>query len=237
LNDREIDKLFNSAKIPQGPKAETLGRIAQSIAESMGPVRVLPPRWMLTGGAVVICAMVALLGAVALGFAGIAKMTALERGAVFSALVILVLAAASELVSTIVPGSRRRFSSGALLMVAFLCLAAVLAACFRDYQTTLFMHAGLVCLAVGFVHAIAAGLLSWLVLRRCVAMDAVSSGLAGGTLAGLAGIGMLELHCPNFQAAHVLVWHLGVLLISAGLGALCGWVVSLNSASRRTLKR
>ena len=96
----------------------------------------------------------------------------------------------------------------------------MLALCFRDYRTTHFMHAGLVCLGIGVLHAIPAGLLSWLVLRRGFAVDAVSAGLAAGTLAGLAGVGMLELHCPNFQAAHVLVWHLGVLLMSAGLGAV-----------------
>lgn len=231
MNDREIDKLLNGAEVPQGPKAETLGRIAQSIAESIGPVRVLPPRWMLIGGAAMICATVPLLGALALGFAGIVKMSALERATVLSTLVILVFASASELVSAIVPGGRRRFSSGGLLVVAVLCLAVVLAASFRDYPTTNFIHAGLVCLAVGLVHAIAAGLLSWLVLRRGVAMDPISAGLVGGTLEGLAGIGMLELHCPNFQAAHVLVWHLGVLVMSAALGLLCGWTLTRRSAN------
>jgi len=87
-----------------------------------------------------------------------------------------------------------------------------------------------VCLGIGVLHAIPAGLLSWLVLRRGFAVEPNSAGLSAGTLAGLAGVGMLELHCPNFQTAHVLVWHLGVLLASAGLGALCGWVASSTSA-------
>jgi hypothetical protein len=223
LNDREIDDLLNGAKVPEGPGAETLGRIAESIAGSMRPVRPLPPQWMLASGAALTCALVALAGATAMGFSGIAKMSLLERVTVFSSLGILVLAAAVELVSARIPGSRRRFSSGVLLSVTSLGLAAVLALCFRDYQTTHFVHAGLVCLGIGLLHAILAGLLTWLVLRRGFAVDAVSAGLAAGTLAGLAGVGMLELHCPNFQAAHVLVWHLGVLLVSAGLGTWCGW--------------
>jgi hypothetical protein len=115
--------------------------------------------------------------------------------------------------------------------VASLGLAAVLAVCFRDYRTTHFMHAGLVCLVIGMLYAIPAGLLSWLALRRGFAVDAVSAGLAAGILAGLAGVGMLELHCPNFQAAHVLVWHVGVLLVSAGIGALCGrWSSATHAA-------
>ena len=39
-------------------------------------------------------------------------------------------------------------------------------------------------------------------------------------------VAMLKLNCANFQAAHVLVWHLGVLMVSAAFGALCGWRAS-----------
>jgi hypothetical protein len=136
------------------------------------------------------------------------------------------LGVTNELVSASVPGSRRRFSSSRLLAIVGLSLAAVLALCFRDYQTTRFIHAGLVCLAIGLLHATVAGLLAWLVLRRGFAVDAISAGLAAGTLAGLTGVTMLELHCPNFQAAHILTWHLGVLLLSSGFGGLCGWGIA-----------
>jgi len=36
---------------------------------------------------------------------------------------------------------------------------------------------------------------------------------------------MLELQCPNFQAWHVLVWHTGVILVSAAGGAWVAWAV------------
>ncbi len=232
MNEREIDEMLKGARVPNGPKAETLGIIAESIAGSMRPVRPLAPPWMLSGSLVLICAAVALAGAAGLGFLGIAKMDGIERWAVFSMLLILALASAREFVSTAIPGSRRRWSSGGLLAIAGLGLGAVLALNFRDYHTTRFIHAGLVCLAIGLLHAIAAGLLGWLVLRRGYAADPVAAGVAGGTFAGLAGVAMLELHCANFQAAHVLVWHLGVLLVSAGLGALCAWGAS-RSATRK----
>jgi hypothetical protein len=233
LNDREIDELLSGAKRAQDPNAEALGRIADLIAgSSMQPVRPLPSRGVLAGAVALICAVVAMAGAAVLGFSGIAKMTVLERALVFSALAVALLAAASEMVSAVIPGSRRRFSSGGLLAAAGLCLAVVLAACFRDYHTTHFVHAGLVCLAIGLLHSMVTGLLSWFVLRRGFAVDAVSAGLAAGTLAGLAGVSVLELHCANFQAAHVLVWHLGVLLVSAGLGALCGWWSASTSGMR-----
>ena len=56
-------------------------------------------------------------------------------------------------------------------------------------------------------------------------MNARSAGLAAGTLAGLAGVIALELHCPNFRAMHVMVWHTIVILVSASLGGLSGsWI-------------
>jgi hypothetical protein len=44
-------------------------------------------------------------------------------------------------------------------------------------------------------------------LRRRFAIHRASAGLIAGTLGGRAGVGLLALHCPNFQAAHILVWH------------------------------
>lgn len=227
MNDRKIDEVLHGATLPQGPKEETVGRIVESIAGSMRPVRPAPPRWVLTGGCVAICAAVMSVGAAWLGFFGIAKMGLLERTVVFSALGILVLLASGELASAMIPGSLRRLSSRRLAALSGLILATVFAACFREYHTTHFLHAGLTCLSVGGLHAIAAGALTWLVLRRGFAVDAVSAGLATGTLAGLAGVGMLELHCSNFQAAHVLIWHLSVLFASAALGGLGGWGATL----------
>lgn len=237
MNDREIDGLLNRGKAPLEPAPEVLARVTESIAGSLRPVHPLPPPGLLAGGAVLTCVVVALAGAAGLGFFGFIKMSALERAAVFSVLGILTLALASELISAMIPGNLRHLSSGALLAMTFLLLTAVLGACFRDYQTTAFVHAGLVCLTIGMLHAIAALFLGWLVLRRGFAVNPVSAGMAGGTLAGLAGVGMLELHCPNFQAAHLLVWHLGVLLMSAGLGSLWGWVATLGSAIRRNRSR
>jgi len=53
-------------------------------------------------------------------------------------------------------------------------------------------------------------------------VNSVSAGLMAGTLAGLAGVGLLELHCPNFQATHILVWHTMVVPVSGALGGLVG---------------
>ena len=230
MNDRELDRLLNDAKGPQGPEADTLSRIADSVAASMRPVRPIAATWLLTARLVLVCTGVALAAAASLGFSGVVRMTSPARTGVFSVLAILLLVAASELVRVTIPGARRRFSSGTLLGVAAVGMAAILFLCFRDFRTTHFWHAGMVCLALGTGTGLFAALLAWIVLRRGFAIDARTAGLVSGTLSGLSGVSMLELHCPNFETAHLLVWHVGVLLLSACLGALVGWPSSRIAA-------
>jgi hypothetical protein len=43
---------------------------------------------------------------------------------------------------------------------------------------------------------------------------------------------MLELHCSNFQALHVLVWHTAVVPVSAAAGAAVGWALRIRSSAR-----
>ena len=53
-----------------------------------------------------------------------------------------------------------------------------------------------------------------------------------GTLAGLAGVTMIELHCANFQALHVMLWHTAVILLSAVTGALLAWLLRFSGRLR-----
>jgi hypothetical protein len=155
------------------------------------------------------------------------------RMLIFPALGILALLSANTLVQQMIPGSRRRFSSGTILALGSVGLAGVFALVFRDYQTDQFISAGIPCLLTGLLFAIPAALFSWLLLRRGFAVHPVSAGCVAGTLAGLAGVGMLALHCPNFEAAHVLVWHTAVVPLSSALGAAAGWLLRRRSSSNK----
>jgi hypothetical protein len=232
VRDGEIDEVLKkAAQAPYTVESALLKRVADSIKPSMRPVRPLPSTRLLTTGIVLICAVVAVGGAARAGFYGIEKMGLLERALIFSTLGILAWVAGTEFVNEMIPGSRRRVSAGALMRISSIVLLGVFAALFRDYRTDHFVSAGLACLLTGLLHAIPAALLSWLVLRRGFMVNSVSAGLAAGTLAGLAGVGMLELHCPNFQATHVLVWHTAVVPLSGAAGALLGWSLRFRSGS------
>ncbi len=230
MKENEIDNVLSkAARAPQHPDPTVLAHIGDSIRSSMRPIRPLPPAWRIAAGMVAVCAAVALAGAVRAGLFGIARMGLLERLLVFPALVIFAWLAAGSFAAQMIPASRLRTSPGALLALGTAALLAVFAVLFRDYHTDHFVSAGIACLLAGLFHAAPAGLLSWLLLRRGFATRPVSAGLAAGTLAGLAGLGMLELHCPNFQAAHILVWHVAVVPVSAALGALLGWAYWLRT--------
>jgi hypothetical protein len=232
MKDEEIDDALTKAvRARYDLKPETLQRVADSVKPSLRSVRPLPPTWVITAGLVLVCAAVSLAGAARAGFFGFAKMDLLERSVVFPALVLLAWLAASEFVHAMIPGSLRRISPSAFLGFGSAALLAVFALLFRDNQTDHFFSIGIVCLITGFLHAIPAALLGWLLLRRGFAVNSVSAGLVAGVLGGLAGVGVLELHCPNFQAAHVLVWHTAVVPLSGAAGALVAWSLRFRAGS------
>lgn len=232
MKDEEIDDVLKGiAREPHVLKAETLERISDSIKTSLRPVRPMPPAWLLAGGLVLICAAVALAGAAHAGFYGVEKMDLIERALIFSTLVVFVWMVGIGFVHEMVPGSRRRVAPGALLAIVCGFLLGVFALLFRDDQTSEFFSTGIACLLTGVLFAVPTALLAWLLLRRGFAVNPVSAGMAAGTLAGLAGLAMLELHCPNFQAAHVLVWHVAVLPVSGAAGAFVAWALRLRASS------
>jgi len=63
-----------------------------------------------------------------------------------------------------------------------------------------------------------------LILRRGFVLDWSRAGFAAGALSGLAGVVMLELHCPNPKAFHAMVWHVAVVVVSAVLGFALGMI-------------
>jgi len=231
MRDEEVDKVLqNASRIAPQVDAGLLKRIADSINPSLRPVRPLPPTWVLTGGMTLICAAVAVVAAACTGFFGIGKLGLWERVLIFATLGILVWLAGREFVSQLIPGSRQYLSPGALLAIGCAALLGVFALVFRDYRTDHFISAGVACLLTGLLLAIPAAFLSWLLLRRGFAVNPLAAGLAGGLLAGLSGVVMLELHCANFQALHVVVWHTAVLPLSAAAGALVGLALRRNSS-------
>lgn len=227
MRDREIDTILDqAARTPHDVDPALLDRIADSVGRSFAAVRPVRPAWVLGTALILICAAAAVAFAALIGFYGIRKLSGWERALVFPVLAILVWLAATTRVAEVTPGSRRRVSPESLLAVVTLALLAVFAILFHDYHTHHFLG-GVACLKAGLLDAIPAALASWLLVRRGFAVNSVASGMVAGTLAGLAGVVMLELHCPNFEALHVLLWHTSVVPSAAAAGALLEWLRGL----------
>ena len=231
MKDRDIDDILKrAAEGTRDVDPALLDRVSDSMRSSLRAVRPLPPSWALATGLILICVSVAVAGAMLLKPHGVLKMNALEIGLIFPILGILIWLAAVLCVSEVIPGSRRPVAPWLLSVSGSLGLAVVFALLFSDYGTERFVSQGMTCLTAGLLHALPVSAATGLVLSRGFAVNSVASSLAKGTLGGLAGVTMLELHCPNFEALHIIVWHIAVLAISGLAGALLAWTARRGCA-------
>jgi hypothetical protein len=212
----EIDAAIR--RTPNAVSAELLQNITAQIGSSLEPVQAVPPAWVLVTALVASVIGVAAAGAGILGLFGIRAMSIGAATAVFCSLGVFTVLAAATCVQLGIPGSRKWVRPSVLLATAALALVALFATCFDNYDTEDFLAQGIRCLVAGLISAVPAALLTSLILRRCFPLDAGATMLVCGTLAGLAGVTMLELHCPKLLAPHLIVWHTAVLLVSAATG-------------------
>jgi hypothetical protein len=195
-------------------------------------VRPLAPTWVLALGLVAIGAAIALGGAAIVGLQGFLALAPRARLLIFGTLLLLAGAAATQAVRQWIPGSAARVPPGALLAIVAAALLGVFALLLHDYRTEHFVAAGIACLLTGLAYAIPAGLVGWWLLHRGYAVSGVAAGLVAGVFAGLTGVALLELHCTNFEALHVLVWHTLVVPVSGAAGALAGWAIERFAAAQ-----
>ena len=69
------------------------------------------------------------------------------------------------------------------------------------------------------------------------ALNRIAAGALAGALAGLSGLALLEIFCPNLNRYHILVWHLGAALTSTIVGILAGIVAQRLDIQRLDIKR
>jgi hypothetical protein len=234
VNDPRIDDVLRkAAQSSPTPDPILLDRIAGAMQPSMAPVRPMPSVRMLSILLASLCIAIGLAGGFLIGMGGSRAMTSTQR-LIFPALAGFIAAAGATWASAMIPGSKRREAPWNLLCAAVFTLLALFPTLFHDHHSDHFVHAGLVCLALGLSYAVPIGLAGWWLTRRGFAVNARDAALAAGTLAGLGGIGVLELHCPNFQLAHLLVWHTAVIPLSAALAVGLTKLVQIRRANRNS---
>ncbi len=203
------------------PDERVLENVRGSVLPGLKPVRPLQRPAVYTAILVTIAVAVTVGDAAFLRMYGAGALGPVRLALIWGVLIAAMAVAAHVLTRLMVPGSKP-VSAIALFGASVLLLAGTFLAMFHDYGTAGFIHYGTGCLTAGLLCALPVALFAWLFLWRGLIVNYTGAGLMLGTLAGLAGVAMLELHCPSLELAHVAVWHGGVLLVCAAAGYLAG---------------
>ena len=211
------------------PSPEQLDRIKATLLADLNPAKLLPPAGVLVFALMFILVVIAAFGGAALGIAGWRALSLLQKSAVFPALA----AGASVLACTtawlMVPGTRLTRPPYLYVFAVLGLMAAICITLFDPHEESTFVLTGLVCLRIGLECAVSATVLFGLLLRRGAILKPMLMGATVGALAGLSGLAVLELFCPNLNEYHILVWHLGSVLVSTGAGLAIGTIAEYSN--------
>jgi hypothetical protein len=234
---QELVRALNTPVPGDAPSPAVLRQIAKGLAMNLRPVRPMAPARYFFGAFVGFFVSIVALGVYRMGAFAIAVMTPLQTAAILSALAISTGLLAYSLVHQMVPGSRHRISPRLLPVGITLSLAVVIAVLFQFQHERNFWGNAWACIRAGTSIGALAAVPFWLMLRRGAVLSPIVSGAATGLLAGLVGASVLEIHCPNLDAWHILVSHLGVAMLCALAGLLIGLAVEIKCARCQVAQR
>jgi hypothetical protein len=230
---RSLTRLLDEAGDGRRPSESLLWRIKAGILGDLRPIRPLAPSRILLFECAIVFLSVLAVGVLLLGMKGWGTLNIVQRIVVFVTLAASAVLLADSMVRQMVPGSKEACAPAVLLVAILVVLMMVIAAMFRPQRESAFIVGGLICMKNGLVFSIPAAFLLWFILRRGAILYPRLIGAVAGGLAGLAGLSVLEVNCPNLNAFHILIWHEGVVVIGSLGGALLGATVESIQRWRR----
>ncbi len=121
-----------------------------------------------------------------------------------------------------IPGAKYLVPSAVLSIAALVVLGILSAILFANRSTENFVSHGIPCLRLGVISALISGFLGWRLLQRGYLVSPRETITLYGFFAGLVGVCVLALHCPILNSLHVLVWHLGAMVLAGLVGFFLG---------------
>ncbi len=215
---RQLQVFWDSAAVPGEIAPELQARIAQRIIAGLRPVSPLPSNRVLIALLLSLTAVTVAIGVWWLGQDGWQALAPLQSGIVFSLLGAGIFLIAYVVTSQMTPGSRQRIAPATTIVGVSLSLLIATLLLFRYRPDPDFVKVGLTCWERGLLVATGAAVLYSLVLRRGAWLSPIKLGAATGCLAGLTGLSVLEIYCPNLDRRHIGVWHLGAALTATLIG-------------------
>ena len=233
IGDEKIDRLLEVAPAPE-LSPDLHRKISGSLTASLQPVKPMPATRVLAGQVAALFLVFAAALIAMMGVTGFRTMDTWQALGIVAILAVGVSLLSLVLAWQIRPGSQQRISAmlaWACLGVGFLTGAALL---FPWRGAEAFASRGWPCLLAGSAVAIPGGVLFWLLTRRGVPLSAGAFGGTLGAIAGLLGLTVLQFRCIYQDAAHLLVWHGGVLILSITAGVLVALAIDRNDKGRRS---
>ena len=233
IGDEKIDRLLEVAPPPE-LSPDLHRKISGALVDSLQPVKPMPATRVLAGQVAALFLVFAVALIAMMGVTGFRTMDIWQAVGTVAILAVGVSLLSLVLAWQIRPGSQQRISAmlaWACLGVGFLTGAALL---FPWRGAEAFASQGWPCLVTGSGVAIPGGVLFWLLTRRGVPLSAGAFGGTLGAIAGLLGVTVLQFRCTYQDAAHILVWHGGVLVVSITAGVLIALFIERSVKGRRS---
>jgi hypothetical protein len=227
---REIDQLLDARPLPPLP-ADRLKQIEAAVITGLKPVRGLASPGLYFAALAGIFVAVCMAGCYVVGWNGWLALNELQKFAVFLPLTATAGLLAFSLVRQMSPASRHARSSAFVASAVFILLLLIVTMIFHPVQESEFVRNGVPCFRIGMAFAVPAAVLSALPLLRGAGLSPLLTGAAAGGLAGLAGLTVLEIQCPNLNVYHIVTWHVSVTVVCVFLGFIFSGVTFRRSAS------
>jgi len=229
--DAKMDKMLSSREFPPVP-ADRLKRIEAAVVSDLKPVQPLASDGAYLAGLAGIFVAVCVIGVYVLGQQGWRALSELQKVAVFLPLAAITAVLAFSTVRQMRPAAKYARSSALVSGTLFILLLIIMAAVFQPVQETGFIRTGLTCFRTGMTYAIPAAFFFALLLLRGAALSPALMGATAGGLAGLVGLTVLEIQCPNLNLYHIVVGHVSVTLICVLLGVVLSSAAIRNAGHR-----
>jgi hypothetical protein len=202
------------------------------MAASLRPVKPRPPELVLVAQFLAAFALAAAGLIAALGLDGLDRMTFQQAVGITAILLSGAAILSVSLARQMAPGSRQRIPDKFSLSVFAAVLLAGIALLFPWQPAARFAEIGRACTLRGLAVAVPGVVLFGLLMRRGAGLSVPLLGGTLGAMAGLLGVTVLQFRCVHQNASHLLVWHGGILAISAAAGTAIGYLCALLARNR-----
>jgi hypothetical protein len=224
----DLDNLFKAAEPGSMPESR-LKQIESAVTRDLAPVRPLGSKGFYIAALAGIFLVVWILGCMLMGLAGWRALSSFQKVSVFVPLGVTVGLAILTVTSAMFPGEKFMRNIGIISVCSFILLLVMMVLIFQPFSETAFIRNGLTCFKIGMAFSIPAAILFAPLLIRGAGLSPGLAGAAAGGLAGLVGLGVLEIQCPNLNVYHIVVWHVSVTLVCV----VAGWIFSGVTFRRR----